>query len=152
MFMSRHAFALLTVAAAACSTTDAAPAPATPASSAATASTDPHATCVQLMTRNRTCTDEFLPMLVDLRAKHDRPAGIAAEVAADRAGVIAKARSEWATDSTDAAIAQVCSQLIASPAAAHLAAGTACLAEATCTPYVACIAPIMEQHLTAPQP
>ena len=65
---------------------------------AATANAD-HDLCVAFITHARTCTDQYIPALVDARAAADMPAGIKAEVAKDRDGVIAQAKQEWATDS-----------------------------------------------------
>src|SRR3954467_11758301 len=96
--------ALLVSSAAACGTTsEAAP--------AAKAKPSDHDVCVSVFQKQRSCTDQFIPALVDLRAKHDNPAGIAAKVKADRAGVIKEAKAEWANDSKDAAIDQTCTKL-----------------------------------------
>jgi hypothetical protein len=134
-------FLLLATFAAACGTTsDAAPPPA----KASAAPTD-HAICVQVFQQQRTCTDEFIPALVDARAKYDNPPGIAAQVKADRAAVIAQAKVEWATDSTDAAIDQTCQQLSADHA--MVASAQQCLAQRACGPFVSCIAPLFEKHL-----
>lgn len=99
--------------------------------------------CVQVMDRARECTDQFLPALVDARARQDIPAGIAASVAQDRNAVIAEARTEWASDSTDDGIAKTCQRPVNDPDG-----GTAskCLAAASCDAYVACIIPIFEKH------
>ena len=91
----------------ACASSEAAPsqtAKAQPASSTG----DYQSVCVDSMTRNRTCTDDYIPALVDSRARMDKPAGIAEAVKTDRAGVIAKAKEEWASDSTDENIARNC--------------------------------------------
>ena len=127
---------------AACGTTsDAAPATKTATAPAG----DDHATCVQVFQKQRACTDQFIPALVDTRAKYDNPPGIAAQVKADRAGVIAQAKTEWATDSTDAAIDHTCGTL----AADHdmVAAAQRCLAQAPCDAFVTCITPVFEKHI-----
>src|SRR5689334_16952529 len=107
------ALALVTAAtAAACSASEAAPAsPGAPAQKASTP--DPQATCVELMTRNRVCTEDFIPALVDARVKYDNPPGIKDQVAKDRDAVIAQAKAEWAEDSKDAAIAEHCKEMAA---------------------------------------
>ncbi|MEJ7601937.1 MAG: hypothetical protein WKG01_28840 [Kofleriaceae bacterium] len=138
--------ALGSVTAAACGTTEAAPSQNTASAKPAPASSDVHALCVEMLTRNRTCTDDYLPALVDLRAKHDNPAGIAARVTTDRAGVIAEARTEWQTDSTDEAIAAVCTKAAPSTDPADVEPARACLAEATCGAYVACSMPLFEKR------
>ena len=84
--------------AAACTSSDAAPAPQDPATTAkpaaAPSEAELHALCVEVMTRMRTCTDQYIPSLVDARARADKPAGIAAEVAKDRDAVIAIGRHD----------------------------------------------------------
>jgi hypothetical protein len=106
--------------------------------------------CVDSFTHSRTCTDLYIPSLVDTRAKLDIPAGIAAEVKQDRDGVIAKAKVEWATDSTDENIAAHCQQMTAhmpDDAQAHALADAvrACEAQTECAAYVACMEPVQEQ-------
>ncbi len=107
--------------------------------------------CVETFTHNRTCTTEYIPALVDTRAKLDLPPGIAAQVKEDRAGVIAKANAEWAADSTDASIASHCTQMTAhmTDDARALEAGVrGCLMKPDCAAYVACISPVEEQLMT----
>ncbi len=101
--------------------------------------------CTDVLVRARTCTDQYIPMLVDLRAKLDHPAGIAEAVKADRDGVIAQAKAEWANDSTDASIARTCAQNPGLPGDAETAAS--CLAKTDCAAFTACIAPLFENHL-----
>jgi hypothetical protein len=47
------------------------------------AAADPKATCVAVLQRMRACSEPFIPALVDLRVRYDRPAGIAAAAAAE---------------------------------------------------------------------
>lgn len=110
------------------------------------AAPDPQSTCVQVFQRARACTDAFIPALVDSRARTNRPAGIADAVRADRDGVIAQAKTEWATDSTDDAIAGNCHQLagVADPGQVDTAAG--CLAQADCAGFTSCVIPVFEKH------
>lgn len=145
--------ALLTLAATACGTTEAAPSgPDEPATAqAAPDPVDLAALCVRAQQRARACTDEYIPALVDTRAAADRPTGIAAAVRSDRAAVIAEAKSEWATDSTDANLVAMCTNLDASATPAQRAdapAMEACVAAATCTGYVECALPLLTKHLT----
>src|SRR5512140_2550386 len=93
--------ALVPAAASGCATHDADAKPVAAAPKVAASSDDLHPTCVALMTRSRDCTDAFIPALVDARAAADQPPGIADQVKQDRDGVIAHAKAEWATDSTD---------------------------------------------------
>jgi hypothetical protein len=132
----------------ACGTSDAAP-PVAPNQVQPATAGNGKALCIEVFTRNRTCTDQYIPALVDMRAKYDQPAGIAAEVAADRDGVIAQAKTEWATDSQPAAIDATCTQIGANPGAftqADVDATQACLAITDCAAYTACIMPLGEKR------
>jgi hypothetical protein len=103
--------------------------------------------CVAAFTRARTCTDAYLPALVDLRVRLDLPAGIAA-TARDHgtSTLVAQARAEWAHDAEDAPIAAHCRQIAdALPPAqqAELRPRVAtCVAEADCAGFVRCLMPI----------
>jgi hypothetical protein len=130
------------------STSDAAPSQAT-ATAQPAASTDDRAVCIEVMTRSRSCTEEFIPALVDARARHDQPPGIAASVNADRAAVIAHAKLEWTEDSKDEAIARRCKAMVDQMPAdqrAGVATSQQCLAHTDCAAYVACIMPVLESH------
>ena len=139
--------ALLTPA---CGTSDAAgPAPVAPRTAQAASTGDAKAVCVDVFTRSRTCTDQYIPALVDARARYDKPAGAAAAVAADRDGVIAQAKTEWATDSQPAAIDASCTQMVGRLTDADRAeVGTvqACLEIQDCTAYTACLMPYFENR------
>ena len=110
---------------------------------------DNKALCVQVFTRARACTDDYIPALVDSRAKYDKPAGLADEVKKDRAAVIAQAKQEWAEDSKDAAIAQTCDriapQMIDDPSTVETARG--CLAQQACGGFTTCVMPLFEKHV-----
>jgi hypothetical protein len=139
------------VTAPACGTSDAASPPPVGPTQATPASTDAKAGCVELFTRNRTCTAQYIPALVDLRAKYDAPAGIAAEVAAHRDDVIAQAMTEWATDSTDAAIDALCTKIVTQTPPAVLAESSGamdCLANQDCGAYTACVMPYFEKRFS----
>ena len=137
---------LLPFAAIACSAAMADPPPTAPVK-AATTGTDQQA-CVESFQRNRTCTDEYIPALVDTRAKYDNPTGIADKVKADRAGIIAAAKAEWADDSKDEAIANTCQRLVAGPGShADVETARGCLAQTDCAGYVSCVMPIFDKHL-----
>jgi hypothetical protein len=141
-------FSLCSLAAACGTPSDAAPAaPAAPQAASAQAMQQQ---CVATMARSRACTDQYVPALVDARARLDRPSGIAAAVHSDRDGVVAQARSEWIKDSTDEAIAERCRAIVAHPtpeAQADVAGAQRCVAQADCGGFVACVMPIIEQHL-----
>jgi hypothetical protein len=137
---------LAPLAAACGSTSDAAPAPAKP-----TAADDSRATCITVMERNRACTDDYIPALVDARARHDNPRGIAEAVKTDRDAVIAEARGEWAEDSKDEAIGRTCDamiQQIQRVGAGDLETSRGCLAREACGDYVSCVLPQFEKHFT----
>jgi hypothetical protein len=143
------ALALASLGLAACGTTEASPATtkSSAAPKAAPASTDTQAACVQLFTRNRECTDDYIPALVDLRAKLDKPPGVAEKVKQDRDAIIAQAKTEWAADSTDEAIAATCAKVTDADKAG--AEGIqACMAETTCAGHTACVMPFFEKRFT----
>jgi len=129
---------------AACATTSDA-APAAPAHRASTPSDD-QSLCVQTFTHARTCSDAYIPALVDSRAKYDIPQGIADQVKADRDAVIAQARTEWASDSTDAAIAQNCERMAQSANDADRDTARSCNAKTDCGEFTSCIMPVFENH------
>jgi len=109
---------------------------------------DSQAACVEVMNKNRECTTDYIPALVDVRAKHDNPEGVAAAVKADRDKVVSQALAEWATDSKDDAIARQCEKMAPSMPDADVATAKGCLATAECPAYVACVMPLFEKHIT----
>lgn len=117
-----------------------------------TAAADPKASCVAVLQRMRTCTDQFIPALVDLRIRYDRPAGIAAPAAAKgRDALVAGAFKEWAVDSSDEHIAELCGDIDKkmTPALQELVdAGHGCLGQQTCDAAVACVIPLIEAPWT----
>ncbi|MBA3451481.1 MAG: hypothetical protein H0T42_00125 [Deltaproteobacteria bacterium] len=125
-----------------------APEPTTPGttSSSSTTVAGGQAACVEVMTRGRTCTNEFIPALVDIRAKYNNPEGIADAVKADRNKVISQALQEWSMDSKDDAIARQCERVAASAPDADVETSKGCLTQAECGPFVACIMPVLEKH------
>jgi hypothetical protein len=142
-------FALCLFAAACGTTSEAAPATSAPQPQAAsTANLEQQ--CVATLARTRECTDQYIPALVDARARLDRPAGIAAAVKSDRGAVIAQARSEWENESTDEGIAQRCQAIVAhlSPETqADTTSAQQCVAQPDCGAFVSCVMPIFEKHL-----
>jgi hypothetical protein len=140
----------LAVLASACGSSDAAtPAPSAPRTAQPASAGDAKSRCVEVFSRNRTCTDQFIPALVDLRAKYDQPAGIAAEVAAHRDDVVAQAKTEWATDSQPAAIDATCTKIASSSGPgdqSQLAGVQACLEQQDCGAYVTCVMPYFEKR------
>jgi len=142
---------LLPLAIAACGTTEAAPAQpvSPPKAQRASSDADTQQLCVEVFTRNRTCTDTYIPALVDARAKYDKPPGIADKVKADRDGIIAQAKTEWASDSTDEAIQNMCTRIVATLSdddRADMPKARECLAAADCGAYTTCIMPQFEKR------
>lgn len=133
----------------------AAPAPAPPEAQAAPAAdSDAAETCRQGMTRMRDCTDVFIPALVGLRVELDVPAGIAAQdKAKGRDALVAQAKEEWKSDSTDQGIANQCTKMVSSMPADQLGQMVdgvkACMAKVGCEQFVSCLEPIQRQHLAA---
>jgi len=116
----------------------------------AAANTTAKEACVKVFERQRACTNDFIPALVDLRASIDKPKGIAAEAAkpGGRDALIKQALTEWKSDSTDAAIDQTCGRIANSPksAGATQMADT-CVSSPDCPGFVKCVIPLMKQTL-----
>ncbi|MEO8549533.1 MAG: hypothetical protein ABI678_06155 [Kofleriaceae bacterium] len=134
-------FALSLLALAACEGAEAKPAPATAQKASADQANADHDLCVAIIQHSRTCTDQYIPALVDARAAADHPAGIKAEVTTNRDGVIAQAKQEWSTDSTDANIEAMCQRPMPN-ADAQRDSATACQAQTDCAAFAQCIVPI----------
>lgn len=122
----------------------------------APAATDPEmaAMCQSMFVRQRDCTDEFIPALVELRVRLDVPAGIAAEdQERGRDALVAQAMEEWKTDSTDEAIAAKCQTIPAGIPPEQMeqmrAQVTECMAAEACDAFVGCMMPIHEGRLRA---
>lgn len=116
----------------------------------AAASTSAKEACVKVFERQRACTTDFIPALVDLRASVDKPKGIAAEAAkpGGRDALIQQALSEWKNDSTDAAIDATCSRIASSPKAAGAKTmADSCVSSPDCPGFVKCVIPLMKQTL-----
>ena len=110
---------------------------------------DTKALCVELFTRARACTNEYIPALVDARAKYDKPPGIAEAVKKDRNAVIQEALGEWKNDSTDASIGATCDKIAADFANApqsDIDTARACLAKPDCASYTTCVMPLFEKR------
>lgn len=118
---------------------------------------DMEATCRESFARQKTCTDDFIPALVDARIELDLPAGIAAEGKKDggRDALIAKAKQEWAEDSKPEAVAMKCTEMSgkvpAEQKAELMEAHKKCLAISDCKEYVQCVMPITKKMLSAPK-
>jgi hypothetical protein len=109
--------------------------------------------CVATFNRQRECTEEFIPALVDLRISLDLPAGIAeSAVTEGRDALVEVARGEWAEDSKPEAIAATCSSMSSTMPPEQLerlaVSAKLCLAEADCAGFVDCIIPVMRQSMT----
>jgi hypothetical protein len=112
---------------------------------AAEATPGTNSTCVQVFTKARECTSDYIPALVDARARHDVPPGITDAVKKDRAAVVAEAMNEWETDSTDASIAATCDK-IGAEVETEAASAKACLASADCAAFTTCVMPMFEKR------
>ncbi|MCA9675884.1 MAG: hypothetical protein H6709_06205 [Kofleriaceae bacterium] len=119
---------------------------------AAAAEGDPHAVCVRAFQRQRACTDEFIPALVDARVRLDRPPGIAdqdRELGRDQ--LVAMALEEWHTDSTDDAIEASCTSLQDAMPPDQQRQMTEqvgrCLDADACASFVDCLIPVVTSQL-----
>jgi hypothetical protein len=113
---------------------------------------DPHSVCVQAFQRQRECTDEFIPALVDARVRKNAPPGIAEkdqELGRDK--LVEMALEEWKADSTDAAIEQRCTDMASKMPPEQLQQATdqigQCLAAEGCSAFVDCLIPAIEPQL-----
>jgi hypothetical protein len=140
------AIATFVVALAACGGADSTSKPATTAKMSSSPD-DNHALCVSFFQRQRECP-EFIPTLVAKRVELDKPAGIAAEDAANgRDALIAKANEEFKTDSTDEAIGQMCDKILATPpAATDIEQGKACMDQSDCQAFSTCAVDLSSRH------
>jgi hypothetical protein len=123
-----------------------------PESQPVAAANDPHSVCVQSFQRQRECTAEFIPALVDARVRRDAPPGIAAkdkELGRDQ--LVAMALEEWKADSTDEAIEQTCTDMASKMPPDQLQGATErlgeCLGAEACGAFVDCLIPVIEQQL-----
>ena len=110
---------------------------------------DPKSLCVAVMQRARECTNDYIPVLVDMRAKHDQPPGIAAAVAQNRDAVIAEAKQEWAIDSQDPNIEANCDRMapqLNDPS--DQASANDCLGKQECVGFSTCVMPLFEKHIS----
>jgi hypothetical protein len=146
--------ALSPLAACASDTAQAKPAPGSSTNATRASTDDPKALCVQTFTRSRECTDDYIPALVDTRAKHDMPPGIADEVKKDRDAVIKQAKEEWANDSKDEAIAATCDKMSAEVGndPDMIATAKDCLAKTDCATFSTCSMQLFEKHMSKKAP
>ena len=110
--------------------------------------------CETYFARAATCTDQYLPALVDLRIELDQPAGIAADAQREgRAAIIGYAMTEWAEDSQPVAITAACGQIAQSippdQVDAMRAAGERCLAMTDCGEFATCAMALQRTRMQA---
>ena len=130
-------------------------APSPAAANAATSASpdDLRTTCVSTFARQRECTEQFLPALVDARIRVDKPAGIAARAQqpGGRDSLLAEAHTEWAEDSKPEAAAATCDQIVGrlpnDAIESALRDAQACLGESSCDPFVRCLEPILARTM-----
>lgn len=151
--MYRVSLLLLAVSLTACGGSDLPP-PAPAPEPAAASEPTPLDTCVAVFARQKECTDDFIPALVDLRIRHDVPTGVADQAAnGGRDALIATAMQEWAEDSQEPVARATCEQMIAQVPPEQLEPmlnqGRDCAAMPACGEFVHCILPQIEQHLAA---
>ncbi len=130
----------------------AAPVKAEPSPEAKSGPSNKKAVCLQTMTRERDCTAEFIPALVDTRIRNDVPSGIAQEAqASGRQAIIDQAMEEWKVDSSDPKIEETCtkveSMMTPEQEAQMIPVAEGCLAKQSCGEFVACIMPLHEATL-----
>ena len=107
--------------------------------------------CRSLMQRQRGCTAQFIPALVDARVKGDNPPGAAArEREIGREALVKDALAEWENDAKDPNIAALCDDIAQSisPEKDSLlrSSVSSCLAETGCEAFVSCAVPLNLVH------
>jgi hypothetical protein len=112
--------------------------------------------CVAIMSRTRACADIFVPALMRLRVRLDRPPGIAARYEAEgEDALMPVARAQFDRDWSDEAIADNCDDMEDRTEAereAILAPERACFAMPDCEQFVACDLERKERDWTAHAP
>lgn len=109
--------------------------------------TNAEALCVQSGQRQRECTDTFLPALVEVRVRLDKPAGIAAmDKEQGREALVNVAKEEWKNDSTDEAISGMCSRVAGKMGVESITEARRCLEAKTCEEFVPCQVKLLEAH------
>lgn len=110
--------------------------------------------CQAMMTRQRDCTDAFIPALVGWRVELDVPAGVAeTDRTSGREALVAKAKEEWAASNSDEQLGALCTKILGTipddqlPAMTQI--GERCSATRTCEEFVACVEPAQRQRLAA---
>jgi hypothetical protein len=107
--------------------------------------------CRSLMQRQRGCTAQFIPALVDARVKNDNPSGLATrEREIGRDTLVKDALAEWENDAKDPNIAAMCddiAQAISPEKDAQLRSSVStCLAKTGCEAFVSCAVPLNLIH------
>jgi hypothetical protein len=105
-------------------------------------------TCIKTFQRQRACTRQFIPALVDLRISVGKPHFMVEEAAkpGGRDALIEQALTEWKDDSTDASIAQTCSRMQAFRSPETVSAAESCLQASDCDGFVQCVMPLIKQN------
>jgi hypothetical protein len=151
--MLKHTALALTLTLAACGPAN--PPPKSGGSAPTVGTADAKAGCVKLREKQRACTADFIPALVDMRIKIDMPPGIAAAAKSEgRDALVKQAHEEWKKDSTNESINAMCEKMPMPPNAtqAHKDAAARCLAMADCTAFVGCFLPVLEELMTPVKP
>lgn len=104
--------------------------------------------CKRIFARQGECSAEFMPMLLDARIRADMPAGIAAKAGAPggRDALLAEGLTELKHDSSEPGVSELCIQVAAS-AQGDGTAQAACLTQADCAGFAACMMPGIEKGL-----
>lgn len=124
-----------------------------PAQTAVAPDAVPTDVCVAVMRKTRGCADTYVPGLMALRVRLDKPAGIAARFQAEgEKSMLAVAREEFNNDWSDDAIAGNCKALgekLLEDQNRIVASDRACLMAADCTTFTQCDLAAKEKRWTA---
>jgi hypothetical protein len=139
---------LLVLALAACGGSSSKPAD-KPAPPAAHSSADLIPVCKRIFARKATCADDYLPLLLDLRAELDKPPGIGDQLKANRTEILAAAHTELVRDTAPEQLGALCDKASAQAAKAPpellnklLEQAATCEAAADCKAFAPCVVAI----------
>jgi hypothetical protein len=106
--------------------------------------------CEAVMRRTRECGDEYVPALLAVRVRHDRPPGIAARFEEEGEDAMLEiAQEEFERDWSDRGIAAHCQALVEMPEerrSAIVERERRCQPARNCTEFVACNVDNLEQR------
>lgn len=137
--MTLRSISMILLLTAACGHSSSAPA----AKPAAGTAADLGPMCQAYYVRQRSCVDDYLSALIDLRAELDMPKGVAAEVkSVGKPALVEKARVEWTSDTEQPKVDAICDAMATRTPADQverlLKQGDTCAATPDCKAFAKC--------------